>query len=87
MRLNRYPSEGGPPVTTAPDPLATRRDELRVLRELNNAAIVARPYLTAAREHFGALLLDGPAADVMELEHRLDAAIADAGELLAEVSS
>ena len=58
-----------------------------VLRELVAAAIAARPCVEAGAEHYRDLLLDAKAADAVELLERLDAALADAGELLAEATS
>jgi hypothetical protein len=74
-------------VTTSPDPLATRRAELNVLRELVDAAIAARPYVEHSQPGRYVEGLTERASHAGELLDRLDAAIADAGELLAEVSS
>jgi hypothetical protein len=74
-------------VTTAPDPLATRRDELLALRELVAAAIAARRYVAIVAEGRGGRIPTPRWSGALPVLDRLDAAIADAGELLDGVTS
>ena len=54
-----------------------------VARELYEALMAARPHVEVARDHYAALMLtDADAAS--EVLDRIDGALADAGELLAE---
>jgi len=74
-------------VTATPRELAHAAELRSTLVELNNAAIAARSIVKADAEKY----LDGNAPDgtlksVRVLE-QLDAAIADAGQVLAEVGS
>jgi hypothetical protein len=73
-------------VTATPDPLAARRDELLALRELVDAAIATRPYLVAEVVRLERIFLYPVAARVAATLDRLDAALADAGELLGVVT-
>jgi hypothetical protein len=74
-------------VTTDSAPLAPDADLVRVLRELYNCLLRARPFLEAAVEHYDALLLAVPREVAAESLDRLDDELADAGELLARVTS
>lgn len=87
MRLTLDHSEGGPPVTIESLNAARERDLVRVLRELNDAAIAARPYVKSEADAgiVGAFGRDALAAGA--LLDRLDLALADAGEYLAGVTT
>jgi hypothetical protein len=74
-------------VTATPRELAHAAELCSALAELNNAALLARPYVASSRI---AAETRGDAEMVLEHEARLeriDAAIADAGDLLSRVES
>jgi hypothetical protein len=74
-------------VTATPRELAHASELRSALAELNNAAVAARPIVKAdAEKYLDGNGPDGTLTSVQVLE-RLDAALADAGEALAAVSS
>jgi hypothetical protein len=86
-RRDHHPSEGGHTVTVTPRELAHASSLHSALAELTNAAIAARPIVhTEAKKYLDGNGPEGTLKAVAALE-RLDAALADAGETLAEVRS
>lgn len=74
-------------MTATPRELARAGELASALAELNNAAIAARPIVKAdADKYLDGNGPEGTLRSVQALE-RLDAAIADAGEALAAVTS
>jgi hypothetical protein len=67
--------------------LAGDRDELRALRELYDALMAARPYVDRETDPLDALLIGAKPHEAVATLERVDAALADAGELLAGVTS
>lgn len=74
-------------MTASPDPLATRRSELAALRNLHDAALDARVYVKTEAELINAGLGEPGRGHAPGCLERLDAALADAGELLERESS
>lgn len=74
-------------MTATPRELAHAAELATSLAELNNAALLARPYVASSASHARtANMLELAAAHDATLE-RLDAAIADAGDVLERCSS
>lgn len=78
-------SERTPPVCIGSATPALDAELVSALRELNNAALAARPYVESQTIELGVAPLDQVVGDASLMLERLDAAIADAGEALAKV--